>query len=327
MQSRRNAMLRIGLALTASPVVEEAAAVNAQQPWPTRSLRLVMPYSAGGPLDVSARILAEHLSEEIGQAVVVENVPGAASKIGMIQVARARDGHTVILNNTTACVVINVLDPAPGFDLLRDFRPIVAVSTLPLFLVVNSSLPVSSAREFVKYAKANSTVLSYASFGIGSPQHVLTELFLERIGVRVVHVPYKGDAPAMQALLSNEVQMMFRVVTDASSKDSRLRALGVAAARRLPAFPTVPTLTEQGIEDVVFQPLNGIFAPSSMPDAAVKTLNAAVNRALKDERVKSRLEGLGYTAVGGESEALLLRVESDFARFRGMLARGQLKVQ
>jgi tripartite-type tricarboxylate transporter receptor subunit TctC len=312
----------VALAVTGYP-----QSADAQQPWPTRPLRFIVPYAAGGPVDVVGRAIAEELTRSLGQPVVVDNVAGAAGKIGMEQASRARDGHTLVLNNTTASVIAELVDGRSGFDLQRDLRAVIAVMKIPLFLVANASVPASTAAELVRYAKAHPDALNYASYGAGSPQHVLTELLVRQTGMQAVHVPYKGDAPAYQAIMRNDVQFMFRFATDATAKEPRLRILGVAAPERAPVLPHIPTLKEQGIGHVDLQPLNGIFMPSGTPAAHVTRLNQAIDQSLQTATVRGRLDALGYTPVGGTAELLQTRVQADSELLRDMVARGRLQLQ
>lgn len=325
MESRRILLQRLALMATFGGVMP--AASRATEVWPTRTIRLIVPYSAGGPIDVTARVLGNELSTIVGQPVVVENVPGASGKIAMEQVLRSRDSHALVINNTTASAISNVLDARPTFDLVKDLKPIVAVSKLPLFLVVNAKLPVSTPLELVAYAKANPTALSYASFGVGSPQHVLTERFIRKTGISMVHIPYKGDADASVAFINNTIQVMFVATAKRAAEDPRLRVLAVAAPERWFNMPATPTLGEVGVGDVAFEVCNGIYVPARVSNEVAERMNVVLNQALSKPAVTQKLAEIGYRTIGGGSDVLGARTRGDVELFRAMLAKGELKTE
>ena len=323
MSSRRYA-LRILAALLASA---SCPTLLAAESWPTRLVRLVVPYNAGGPLDATARVIGAELATATGQTVIVENVPGASGKIAMQQVLRSTDNHTIVLNNTSSTVVSNITDLQATYDVLKDFKPVIAVSRLPLFLVVNTSLQVETVGDFVKLARAKPGALSYASYGVGTPQHIVTESFLKVTKTDMVHIPYKGDAEAYPALLNSTVQVMFVADARRAAKSPNLRVLAVASNDRWFTLPGAPTLKEQGVGEVDYEVLNGIYAPASVPDAIIQQMNERLIAVLGKSAVKEKTETIGYQLVGGGPAVLGTRLRAEAVLFRDMLKKGQLTAQ
>lgn len=319
--------MRSALALLivgATAVAPLAHAADAS--WPTKPVKIVVPYAPGGPADVTARLLAAELTKSLGQTFYVDNVPGASGKIALQQVASSRDNHTLLLNNTTGVVLSNFLDKERTYDVSRDLRGVATIANMPYFLVVNASLPVKDVRELVAYTRQHPGKVNYGSLGTGSAQFFLTETLKVKTGMDLTHIPYKGDTPASQDLVANTIQVYFMASGKRAEGDPKLRVLGVTAKDRWFNMPSTPTLGEAGIDDLLFYVSNGIFAPASMPDADVKRLNAAIEDALKSPAVRDKLTAIGYQMGGGPPQILEKRVQDDIRLFQDIVARGDIKL-
>ena len=264
------------------------------QAYPTRPVRIIVPVPAGGALDILARLTGQWLSEHLGQPFIIENRPGAGTNIGIEAAVRApADGYTLLL--VPGSVTVNAtLYEKLNFNFIRDIVPIAMISSLPLVMEVNSSVPARTVPEFIAYAKANPGKISMASGGIGSPSHVAGELFKMMTGVDMAHVPYHGGAPALTDLLGGHVQVMFSPLPEsiATIKADKVRALAVTTAKRSEALPEVPTVADSvpGFEASTWQ---GIGAPKNTSAEIVDRLNKEINAALADPKIKARLADLG----------------------------------
>jgi len=287
--SRRALLALAGTPLLASP--RDASA----QTWPDRPVRVVVGFPAGGSVDIFARLVAQSLSEQLGQAFVIENRPGASGNIGTEAVVRAApDGYTLLavgVNNATNAALYDNLK----FDFLRDIVPIASTVRGVGVLVVNPAVPAMSVPQFIAYAKANPGKINMGSSGTGTPQHLYGELFMQVTGVSMVHVPYRGSPQSLTGLLTGEIQAMFDTLSTSIEhiKAGRLRALGVTSAQRTEALPDTPALSETvtGYEATSWQ---GIGAPKGTPAEIIEKLARAINVALADATVKARIEATGY---------------------------------
>jgi tripartite-type tricarboxylate transporter receptor subunit TctC len=283
------------------------------QTYPNRPVKIVIGFTPGGGVDINARLLANRLGDLLGQPVIVENKPGAGTNIGAEYVAKAApDGYTLFFNSPAMAINMS-LYKNPGYDVLKDFAPVSVFSDSTNILVVPASLPVKSAKELVALARDKPGTLNFSSAGSGSTQHLAGELFKLRTGTQMVHVPYRGSAPSIAALLSAEVQLSFvnPLAIGSHVKTGRLRALGVAGPRRAPLLPDVPTLKEAGVEGVEVPLWFGLLAPTGTPREIIATLAAGVQRAARDPDMRKRLEEQGGEPVGSTPEefAALLREE------------------
>jgi len=264
------------------------------QAYPTRPVRIIVPVAAGGALDILARLVGQWLSERLGQPFVVENRPGAATHIGIEAAVRApADGYTLLL--IPASVTVNAtLYEKLNFNFMQDIDPIAPISRLPIVMEVNPSVPANTVTEFIAYAKGNPGRISIATAGIGSPHHLAGELFKLMAGVEMLHVPYRGGAPALTDLIGGQVQVMFSPLPESieTIKAGRVRALAVTTAARSEALPEVPTVGESvpGFEASTWQ---GIGAPKNTPLEIIERLNKEINLALADRKIRSRLADLG----------------------------------
>ena len=282
------------------PVFAALARTARAQAYPTRPVRIIVGFAAGGAADISARLMAQWLSERLGQSFVVENRPGAGGNLATEAVATASpDGHTLLLVNPGAAINPSLYDKL-SFDFLRDIVPVAGIIRVPNVLGVNPSVPARTVPEFIAYAKANPGKVNMGSAGTGSSGHISGELFRLLTGVQMVHVPYRGAAPALTDLIAGQVQVLFNAVASSIEyiKADKLRALAVTTAMRSDALPDVPTVAEfvPGYEASNWW---GIGAPKSTPAAIVEKLNAEINAALADPKIKARLADLGGMALVG----------------------------
>ena len=292
-------------------------ACGAQPAWPSKPVRLIVPQSAGGSTDLVARPLAQHLSSAIGQTVLVDNRPGAGSVIGTEIVARsAPDGHT-LLAIAASFTATPALHPKLPFDSQRDFAPITVLSAFPNLLVVHPSLPARSVQDLVTLARAKPGQLNYGTSGAATGTHMSMELFMQMTGTRLVHVPYKGGAPSVQALLSNEVQVNMATISTAlpQVRVGRLRALGTTAARRSSVLPDLPTVAEAGVPGFEYASWTGLLAPARTPQRVVDRLHAEAVKAVNTPEMKSLLAAEGAEPVGSTPAQFAAQISLEIERW------------
>jgi tripartite-type tricarboxylate transporter receptor subunit TctC len=293
-----------------------AAANASAQPWPTQPIRIIVGYPAGGASDVAARIIGQKLAQQLGQAVVIENKPGAAGNIGADIVAKApADGSTFLLG-TISLSVNPSLYPKMSYDPLKDLAPIAMISSTPFLLVVNPQSPYTSVKSLLDAARADKRRIDYATAGNGSGSHLFMELLSSTAGIKLSHVPYKGAAPAMNDVLANQVPLTFDniITTLPLVKSGKLRPLAVSTKQRSKVAPDIPTLAETGVPGFDATAWFGLFAPAGTSREIVQRLNREVNEAIKDPAVSARLLQLGAEPVSTTPE------EFD-AFFRGEVAK------
>ena len=270
--------------------------------WPDKSIEWVVPYAAGGGSDIVARTLAEPMSKALGESIVISNRPGAATAIGADHVAKAKADGYVLLTADTATLAANPsLYSKLGYDAAKDFAPIGLMARFPMLLVVNPKVPVKSLAEFDAWAKKQTGGVSYATPGAGSPHHLATELFGQRSGIKLVHVPYRGAAPAVQDVMAGLVPFMF--VDTATGYPNilagKLRPIGIASPKRSASFDSVPTLQEQGLKGFEAFAWQGLVAPAGTPQAVVSQLIKVLNDAIGTTAVRARFQTLGLEAIPG----------------------------
>lgn len=284
---------RVALSL---PLLAFAASAGAEA-WPTKPLRLVVPYPAGGPTDVLARALAAKMGEGLGQQIVVDNKPGGAGNIGSdIGAKAAPDGYTLTMGNNATHATNQTLIPATPFDASKDFAAIGLTTTVTHVLVVHPDVPAKTIQEFVTWAKAEGDTLSYASTGNGSASNLAMELFKGATGLQAVHVPYRGSAPAVQDLLGGQVKCSFQTLPSvlAQIRSNKLRALAVSSLKRNANLPDVPTVDETVVKGFQADAWFGLFAPARTPDDIVARLNAEMLKALKDPATAEVIVKAGF---------------------------------
>ena len=305
------------VAITAlAAVFTPLAAHAADDDYPSRTVKIVVPFAPGGSTDVVARILAEKLGAELKQSFIVDNRPGAGGNIGADVVAKSgADGYTLLMGTTGVLAINGHLYKNMPFDPDKDFTPVSYTSLITNILVVNPDVPVRTVPELVRLAKSKPGALTFASSGAGSSTHLSGELFKALAGVEILHVPYRGSSQALIDVISGQVTMLFDNAPSSLPfvQQGKLRALAVTSARRLSNLPEVPTIDESGVKGYESLSWSGIVAPAGTPRAIVNKLNAAIERILAMEDVKQRFASMGVEPVGGPPEAFArhVRAESD----------------
>lgn len=294
------------------------AAVAAQAAeYPTRPIKLIVPYAAGGPTDVLGRLVADFLTRDLKQTVVVENKPGAQGAIGAEFAARAEpDGYTLFTAAASIIVLNPLLYKKLSYDPARDFRMLSLVTDLPVVMEVHPSVPAKTVAEFVAYAKKNPGKINFGSAGTGGTIHLAGEMFKDMAGIDMVHVPYKGAGPALTDLLSGNIQVMFDTLSTALPpvRGGLLRPLGVSSAQRSPDLPDVPTIAESGYPDYRVSVWYGIAGPAKLPDEIAQKITASLDRALNDDTFRASLEKIGFPVFRPRPpEAITAFIDADRA--------------
>jgi len=288
------------------------------QPYPSKPIRIVVPFTAGGGNDLLARIIGERLNAVWQQPVLVDNRPGAAGNIGAEFVARATpDGYTLLIAPNSVFTINPSLYDKVAFNPTKSFAPVTLLGTVPIVMVVNSAVPASSLKELIVLAKSKPDSLSYASSGSGSPQHLSAELFKSMTTVKMVHVPYKGAAPAVTDLLGGQVQVLFAPMNTvlAHIRSGKLRALGVAANKRLAYFPDLPTIAEAGVPGYYSDLWFGLVTRASTPGEIVDKLNREVGKILAQADVKEKLSAQGIEPSATTPDEFAALIKTDLARW------------
>jgi tripartite-type tricarboxylate transporter receptor subunit TctC len=299
------------------------------QTYPSKPVRLVVPFPAGGTTDLLARAMAQKLSEALGQQFVVDNRPGAGGNIGSDIVAKsAPDGYTLLMG-TVGTHAINVsLYAKMPYDAVKDFVPIVLVAGVPNVLVVHPALPVKTVADLIKLAKDQPGSINFASSGNGTSIHLSGELFKSLTGVQMAHVPYKGSAPALTDLIGGQVQIMFDNLPSAlpQIKAGKLRAIAVTSTKRAPALPDLPTIAESGVPGFEASSWFGMLAPAGTPRGIVLRINAEVNKALQAGDMKEKLLAQGAEAVGNSPEFFVDYIRSETVKWAKVVKDSGAKV-
>jgi len=316
---RRLQQAQCAFAILIAIVSTDGSAQSGSAPgYPDRPIRLIVPNGAGGSTDLVARVLAQKMSETLGQQVVVDNRGGAGGVIGTEMVARAApDGYTLLTGTVGNLAVSPHLYGKLGYDPVRDFAPVAQVSAAAYMLLVSAALPAKTTREFVALAQARPGKMSYASAGNGTGSHLATELFLAVAGIKVAHVPYKSGTGMITSLLSNEVQMTFGGIPISlpQIRSGRARALAVTTPSRVAVAPDVPTFADAGYPGAASTTWTGMLAPVGTPRAIISKLNATLVEALRSPEVKSRLEEAGAEAVGGSPAAFGAYIKAELEKW------------
>ncbi|MBX5131710.1 tripartite tricarboxylate transporter substrate binding protein [Rhizobium lentis] len=298
--------------------------------FPDRPITMVVPFAAGGSTDVVARIVAQKMSEDLGQQVIVQNVAGAGGNLGAGNVARAEpDGYTILMGTVATHALNPLILKSTPYDPEKDFAPVSLLVVVPNVLVVNPELPAKTVQELVALLKAEPDKYSYASSGNGTPLHLSGELFKSMAGVSMQHIPYKGAGPALNDVIGNQVPIMFDNLPSSSShiKAGTLRALAVTTAERAPSFPDVPTIAESGIPGYETYTWNALFAPANTPGEVVTRLNASANKALKDPAVAERMQVFSATIVGSTPEELAAHVKAELAKWAPVVKGANIQME
>lgn len=306
-----------------------AVAAHAQAAWPTKQIRILVGYAAGGSTDVTARIIGQALSERLGQPVIIENRPGAAGNIAAEATAKADpDGYTLLMTTSTTFATNPSLYKNLPFNVQTDFAPVTLTAFIPNLLVVNPSVPANNIPDFIAYLKANPGKLNFGSAGNGSSQHIAGELFNSLAGVRMIHVPYRGGAPAVNDLLGGQVQVIFAPLLEVLQqvRADKVRALGITTAKRSPLLPDVPPIAEtlQGYEVRLW---NGLLAPAKTPPEIIDRINRAAIDALRSREVRTKLAEQGSEPVGNTPAEFKAFIGSELVKWRRLVEISGATVQ
>ena len=315
--------------LLAAAALLAAALPCAAQQYPAKPILAVMPLQAGSAVDVMIRIVAQKMSDNLGQQIVIENQPGAAGSIGAERVKRAApDGYTVgVLNDSILTMIPNIRKVA--YDPVKDFVPVGVVAAITWVMVVNNDLPAKTVPEFVALAKSRPGKLDYSSGGNGSPQHVAMEAFKAATGIDVVHIPYRGATQAAVDVMSNRVQAHFSAVSIVLPyiKDGRMRALGVPSAARSPLLPAVPTFAEAGVPGFEWRTWASFVVPLGTPAPIVERLNAELVKAVNTPEVRDKLIAQGLEPIGSKPEVVTQWTQDGLKRIRDIVQRAKIQAE
>jgi len=313
--------------IAALAITLSCAATAQEARYPTKQIRLLVGYTPGGATDIVARALAARLTEALGQPVVVDNRPGAASNIASeIAAKSAPDGYTLLLGTIANATSMSGYKNL-GYDTLRDFAPITQTMTAPSVLTTHPSFPAKTLKDVIALARAKPGIYSYASTGIGSSPHLAGELLKMRTGIDIIHVPYKGGAPAMTDLLGGQVSMSFMTALSALPhlQGGKLNVIGVAAPRRMTQLPNVPTIEEGGVPDFEVSSWNGLFAPSKTPQPIIDRLYEVTIAALKSPQMKEKMEAEGAEPVGQTPAQFRAYVQAEIEKWGKVIKAANVK--
>ena len=304
-----------------------SAIASAQTSWPTKPVKMIVPFPAGGPTDVMTRSLADKLSTALGQPVVIDNKPGAGGTIGSDLVAKsAPDGYTLLMATGSTHSVGPYLGKVP-YDPQKDFTPVIYVGTATNILLVSPKLGVSNVRELIALAKQKPGELNYATSGIGSVAHLTSEMFAAMAGIKLTHVPYKGTQQSIADIASGQVAMLFdNVLTAKPHVDSgRLKGIAISSSKRSELVPDIPTVSESGLPGFESNNWFGIFGPANLPRPIVDRLNAEVNRSVKDPAIRERFHTLGFETTGGTPQDLDNIMKSEAQKWSKVIRDANVK--
>ena len=317
--------LRQLLALTMGLLALTASALALD--YPTKTIRLIVPFSPGGSTDVQARLVAKSLGDRLKQPVIVDNRAGAAGAIGAQVAARAdSDGYTLLFASISSLVTEPVINEKAGFDPLRDFTPVSIVTDMPFLLVVKCDKGAKSVNELITQARDKPGSLNYSSWGYGSVGNLLAEMFKFSTKVDIAHIPYKGEAPALEGLLSGDVSMMFVTPVNMPYINSKsICPLAVTGAQRLAKLPDVPTFEEVGVKDMDLQIWFGVVAPAGTPTAVIDKLQREIVALVADPEFRAAADALGVAGVGSSAADFSQRIRADQALIRNIAAHAKIK--
>lgn len=308
---------RIAMAVFAATAFTLAVSASAQS-YPTKPIRLVVPWPPSGTVDILARPLAQNLTERMGQSVIIDNRPGANSIVGSDIVARsAPDGYTLLVDNVTGHAANATLYRKLPFNSLNDFAPIILMGATPNAIVVHPTTPAQNLKEVVTLAKSQPGKLAYASFGTGSAAHLAGELFKSLAGIDLVHVPYKGGAPALADVMGARVYMMFASLPSALGhiQGNRLRAIAIAGTHRARILPTVPTTAESGVAGLDATTWYGALFPAKTPADIVTRMNQEINKVIRDPQMAQQFQSMGYELAGSTPQELGMHLQQETVKW------------
>ena len=301
---------------------------QAQTVYPSRPIHIVVPFTPGGSTDILARSIGQELTKAWSQPVIIDNIPGAGGSVGADKVAKApADGYTLLMGHIGTLGVNPSLYPNLPYDAVKSFAPVAWVARVPNVLVVHPSVPAKSVKELVAYAKANPGKLNYGSGGNGSAANLATEYFKLQTGASIVHIPYRGTAPAVTDLMGGQIQVLFTGAPAVLGqiRNNQLRALAVSSPRRLDALPDLPTVAEQGYKDFEADQWYGVVAPAGTPREIVMKLNAQINQSLGSAELKTRMNSEGAIATPTTPEVFGQLIVREIARWKPVIQSGRVK--
>ncbi len=317
---------RVRLSLAAVAAATLLFGVAAAQPYPSRPVRIVVGFQAGGGTDIAARVIAQKLADALGVTFIVDNRPGAAGNIGADIVAKANaDGYTILMANST--IAIPSLSVKLPFNVKKDFAPISNIALGPSVLLVNPSLPVTDVKGLVALAKAKPRTLIYGSGGVGNVTHLAMELLVSMTGIEMTHIPYKGAAPSVVGLLSGEVQLLFAGIPGVLAQISagKVRALGVSISQRSPALPNVPTIAEAGLPGYYAASWYGLMVPAGTPDSTIDILAKQIGTIMRVPEVKEKMLAQGFEPVGDTPAQFGKFISEEILRWEQVVKRAGIK--
>lgn len=324
-------MIHRRLLLAAASATVLAGTAHAQDAWPTRPVSIIVPFVAGGPSDIVARVIAQRMAMTVGQPVVAENRPGANGEVAGRAVARAApDGHTLLVGSIGVFAINAALRPNLGYDPVREFSPITLAVTTPNVLVVNAQrVPANTLPELVAWLKANVGKTSYSTSGVGSSDHLTMELFKQETGTDPTHVPYGGGAAAATDLIAGNVQLSFQNLGTVAAhiQGGRLKAIAITSRERHPVLPNVPTVIESGIADFEVTSWQAMMAPANLPAPILARLNAEAVAALKHPESTQRLEQIGFTIVANSPEEYGRFQRAEIERWRRVVQTAGIRAE
>ena len=306
-----------------------AGSVAAQSSYPTRPIKLIVPFAAGGSTDLIARVVAEQLRKDIGQPVIVENRGGAAGALGTEEVAKSTpDGYTLAVATVSTMIVYLASKDKPNYT-LESFVPITNMASMPNVMTAGPSIKAKDLKEFIAYAKANPGKLTYASSGVGSINHMLGESFQAYAGVKMVHVPYKGSGPAMQDVMGGQVDVLFDQFP--SSKNyidgGKLKGIGAISPQKIPGYGGIMTMEEAGMKGFRDEAWYGVLAPAKTPADVVAKITSALQKSLSNPELRARIEQLGARPVGNTSAEFTTQIKAEIERMRALIKDRHIKLE
>ena len=305
------------------------AAAACAQSYPTRPIKVIVPFSAGGSTDIIARLTAAQLTKDLGQSVIVENVGGAAGALGTMQAKNAApDGYTLLIGTVSTMIVYPAAHPKPQYA-LEDFVPITNIASMPNVIAVNPNFPAKDLKEFIAALKANPGKYSYATSGVGSINHMLGESFQSYSGTQMVHVPYKGSGPAMQDVIGGQVDMLFDQFPSSKGQidQGKLKAIGAISPQKIPGYPNVMTMEEAGMKGFVDEAWYGVLAPGKTPPEIVARITEAMKKALSNPELRQKLLDVGARPVGNSSTEFTGQIRGEIERMRQVVKTRNIKLQ